>query len=264
VVTTTLSKPTGDPDYRHLEDEYSKYLKVRTSNTYPPENPHTGQLTGINYRIWWTFASPRVSPATSPMQSPASNFPRIILRSSSHFRFSTQAILLVPQPRLCNRKTDWDAFRYLLNERLLLNVPLKPDFDIEVAIKNFDDIIQWAGWTITPEHTEARQIYDCPILIKQKLLNERRLRRNWRFSTPESKRLLNAATRELKQLLIDTNNASFQTILQDLSPTASTDFSLWKAAKEVKQATNSSHPLRTTQGTWAGTNTEKAQTFADT
>jgi hypothetical protein len=52
--------------------------------------------------------------------------------------------------------------------RLLLNVPLKSDSNIEAAIKNFNDIIQWAGWTTTPEHTEACQTYDCPILIKQK------------------------------------------------------------------------------------------------
>jgi hypothetical protein len=55
-----------------------------TSNTYPPEKPHTGQLTGINYWFWWTYAWQRVSTATSPMQSPAPNFPPIILRSSSH------------------------------------------------------------------------------------------------------------------------------------------------------------------------------------
>jgi hypothetical protein len=117
--------------------------------------------------------------------------------------------------------------------------------------QNFN-INQWAGWDTTPEHTEARQTYDCPILIKQKLLNKRRLRRNWhRFRTPESKRLLNAATRELKQQLADTSNASFQTSLQDLSPTASTDYSLWKAAKKAKQAINSFHPLRTRRGTWA-------------
>jgi hypothetical protein len=67
---------------------------------------------------------------------------------------STQAILRVPQPKLCNRKTDWDAFHHLLNERLLLNVPLKTDSDIEAAIKSFNDIIQWAGWTTTPEHNE--------------------------------------------------------------------------------------------------------------
>jgi hypothetical protein len=75
--------------------------------------------------------------------------------------------------------------------------------------------------------------------------------------------LLNAAIRELKQLLADTNNARFQTFLQHLSPSASTDYSLWKAAKKAKQATNSSYPLRTTRGTWARTNTAKARTFAD-
>jgi hypothetical protein len=75
--------------------------------------------------------------------------------------------------------------------------------------------------------------------------------------------MLNAATSEFKQLLADMNNASFQTFLQDLSPTAFTDYSLWKAAKKAKQATNSSHPLSTTRGTWATTNTEKAQTFTD-
>jgi hypothetical protein len=65
---------------------------------------------------------------------------------------STKSIIRVPQPRLYNRKTDWDAFRHLLNEILLLNVPLKTDFDIEAAIKNFKDIIQWSGWTTTAEH----------------------------------------------------------------------------------------------------------------
>jgi hypothetical protein len=172
---------------------------------------------------------------------------------------STQAIPRVPLPRLCNRKAGWNTFRHLLIERLLLNVPLKTDSDIEAAIKNFNDIIQWSCWTTTLEHTEARLTYDCPIQIKQKLLNERRLRRNWhRFRTPESKRLQNAATREITRLLADTNNASFQTFLQNLSPTASTDYSLWKAAKKAKQTTNYSYPLRTIRGTWARTNTEKS------
>jgi hypothetical protein len=137
---------------------------------------------------------------------------------------STKEILRIPQPRFCNTKTDWDASHHLLNERLLLNVSFKTNSDTEAAIKNFNNITQWACWTTTPEHNEARQTYDCPILIKQKLLNKRRLRRNWhRFRTPESRQLLNTATRELKQLLADTNKASFQTFLQDLSPTASTD-----------------------------------------
>jgi hypothetical protein len=89
------------------------------------------------------------------------------------------------------------------------------------------------------------------------------LRRNCnRFRTPESKRLLKTATRELKQLS-DNNNAYFQAFLQDLSPTAFTDYSLWKAAKRIKETTNCSFPLQTARGTWARTNIEKAQTFPE-
>jgi hypothetical protein len=53
-----------------------------------------------------------------------------------------------------------------------------------------------------------------------------------------------------------------QTFLQGLSPADSTDYSLWKATKKIKQVTKSSPPLRTPQGTWARNNTEKAHAFA--
>jgi hypothetical protein len=76
------------------------------------------------------------------------------------------------QPSLKNKHTNWDDFRQLINERLTLNVFLKTEEDIEAAVK----------------------AYDCPILIKQKIEEKRRLR------TSESKRLLNTATQELKQL----------------------------------------------------------------
>jgi hypothetical protein len=75
--------------------------------------------------------------------------------------------------------------------------------------------------------------------------------------------LLNTATRELKQLLSENNNAYFQAFLQDLSPTASTDYSLWKVVKRTKETTNSFLLLKTSRGTWVRTNTEKAQTFAE-
>jgi hypothetical protein len=45
-------------------------------------------------------------------------------------------------------------------------------------------------------------------------------------------------TQELKQLLNDKKNGCIQTFLQDLTPTESTDYSLWKATKKLKQATS--------------------------
>jgi hypothetical protein len=80
---------------------------------------------------------------------------------------------------------------------------------------------------------------------------------------PESRRLLNKATQELKQLLNNNKNDCIQTFLQDLTPTKSTDYSLRKAAKKIKQVKKTSPPLRTTQGTWAKSKVEKAHAFAE-
>jgi hypothetical protein len=64
---------------------------------------------------------------------------------------------------------------------------------------------------------------------------ERRLHREgYRLQTPTSKRLLNAATQELKELLNNNKNDSIQIFLQGLTPTESTDYSLWKATKKLK------------------------------
>jgi hypothetical protein len=106
-------------------------------------------------------------------------------------------------------------------------------------VKFFNGTIQC--WNATPEHTDTLKTYDCALLIKQKI-KEKRLRRGWqRLRTPKSKRLLNTATRELKQLLSKNKNDYIQTFLQGLTPTESNDYSLWKATKKIKQVRHLGH-----------------------
>jgi hypothetical protein len=84
----------------------------------------------------------------------------------------------------------------------------------------------------------------------KKLLEKRRLRLIWlRFRSPHIKRQLNKAARELKQLPSDNYNGSFQRYMQNLSPTTSTDCSLWKAVKRIEHIPSSSSALQTDQGT---------------
>jgi hypothetical protein len=121
---------------------------------------------------------------------------------------------------------------------------------MQAAVKFFSDTIQWAGWNATPEHIDILTTLDCPIKIKPKIEEKRRLHKTWhRFRTPESKRLFNTARRELKQLLNTKKNDSIQTVLQGLTGTDCTYYSLWKVTKKIKQITKSSPPLRTPQGT---------------
>jgi hypothetical protein len=75
--------------------------------------------------------------------------------------------------------------------------------------------------------------------------------------------LLNTATQELKQLLNNNKHDCIQTFLQGLTPTESTDYSLWKAPKKIQQVKKLSPPLRTSQRTWARSNVEKAHALAE-
>jgi hypothetical protein len=78
-----------------------------------------------------------------------------------------------------------------------------------------------------------------------------------------SKKLFNSSTQELKQLFHEHKNYNIQTFLNGLTPTASTDYSLWKTTKILKAVTQTSTPLRTPQGTCARTNADKVQAFAN-
>jgi hypothetical protein len=84
------------------------------------------------------------------------------------------------QSCLSNRYTHWDDFRHLINEKLTLKVHLKTEVNIEVAVKVFSNTIQWACWNSTPEHTDVLTTPDCPIQIKQKIYEKRRLCKAWR------------------------------------------------------------------------------------
>jgi hypothetical protein len=148
-------------------------------------------------------------------------------------------------PNLCNNNTNWEAFRLLITEHLQLNVPLKTTHDIEAAINN---LIQRAGWASTPEPPKIPLSPLCPLLIKIYILIKRSLRRLWlQYHSPNIKRQLNSATCEFKQLLSDNHNACFQQYIQNLSPTASTDHSLWKAVRKIKHITPSTSSSNSTR-----------------
>jgi adenine C2-methylase RlmN of 23S rRNA A2503 and tRNA A37 len=79
---------------------------------------------------------------------------------------------------------------------------------------------------------------------------------------PEDKRRYNEAARKLKDLMKRIKEETFQTYFQGLTATADTDYSLWKATKQLKQLTQSIPPNRKADQTWARSDKEKANTFA--
>jgi hypothetical protein len=99
----------------------------------------------------------------------------------------------------------------------LQTFPLKLWLGTEAAAKFFNNAIQCAGWSALPEKIRALNAYDCPVLIKQKTEEKRRLHRErHRPWTPTNKSLLNAATQELKELFHNTKRTVFKHSCKDL------------------------------------------------
>lgn len=177
---------------------------------------------------------------------------------------SSKIIFKQIPPMLSTKSTNWDEFRILLEEMISLNIPLKTENDIDEAVETINLAIQKAAWTATPFQTAKEQQVQCPVAIKNKITEKRKLRKKWqttRLLTDKNK--FNQAAKSLKKLLIDRKNFSVQVYLENLTPTMSTEYSLWRATKKLKQPQQANPPIRLPDSTWAKTNQQKASAFAE-
>lgn len=176
----------------------------------------------------------------------------------------SQIIRRQKQPTLYSRKTDWDLFRYHLDDLITLNVPLKTETHIEHAVETLTQSIQTAAWMATPDRNITHLNESCPVVVKEKIAYKRKLRAQWRMNkTAVNKQKLNKASKELKKLLYDLKNQGLQEYLENLSASDANAYSLWKATKRIKRPHQSIPPLLDVSGKWARDDKEKAAAFAD-
>jgi hypothetical protein len=166
-------------------------------------------------------------------------------------------------PKLHNSQTNWEAFRNQIEENLRLNTPLKTAKDIEEATAEFNNVIQKAAWSATPDNKPQTKYPEYLWEFRDQIKEKRKLRRRWQISRhPEDKYRYNEAARKLKNRIKRIKEETFQTYLQGLTATADTDYSLWKATKRLKQQTQRIPQIRNADQTWARGEKEKANTFA--
>lgn len=96
-------------------------------------------------------------------------------------------------------------------------------------------------------------------------MEKRRLRKLWRQQTcyPLIKTSLNRSIKELKNLLHTERNCGVQIYLQQLDAMATSDYSLWKTTRKLKQPKTATPPLRREDGNWVRNDAEKAKIFAE-
>lgn len=167
--------------------------------------------------------------------------------------------------QIFTNKSDINSYVYWLENNININVSLKSGDEIDSAIANFSDLIIEAACLSTPTTTKVN-INQMLISseIREKVRRKRRLRKIWQRSrNPNDRRDFNRANKELQRALKVYKNKSIGEFLENLSPSANDDYSLWKATKFLKRPQKRFSPIKDSAGDWCKTDNQKCIAFAE-
>ena len=168
-----------------------------------------------------------------------------------------------PNNLIHNQLTNWHLFREVFNHSTSASISLKTKEDIGTAIEYLNTSIINAIRSSTPTKTSISK-HEYPYYILNKITEKRRLRRVWQTqSTPDDKGKLNNATRKLTKIIKKYKNDCFQKYLVNLFPSADSNYSLWKASRNLTRPPQIIRPIRCPQGGWARSPIEKANLLAN-
>lgn len=166
-------------------------------------------------------------------------------------------------PSLHNKRTNWILFKHIVIETLPQNIKLKTPTDVDKAIQILTSTIQEAAWSSTPQDSTRVTHSTLDENVKEKIKNKRKLRKLWQQTkNRQIKTAFNKAAKELKALMIQIENEKVAKYLENLSPTKATQYSLWKATKNIHPQTNHCSAIKMTDGNWARDDREIANAFA--
>lgn len=188
--------------------------------------------------------------------------------SSDHtpniMQISTNLIYKQKPAFLTSKETNWALFKNILEENVELHVSLKTPNEIDNAVESLTQMIQYAAWTATPEPITTKFAKNCSNVVTEAILKKRKLRKTWMATkAPDDKAKFNKAVRDLKELLLNEKNEDIQNYLESLTPTEATEYSLWKATAKIKKIQENMPPIRASDGSWARTDKQKANVFAE-
>lgn len=145
-----------------------------------------------------------------------------------------------------------------------MHIPLRNSQDIDLSISNLNNAIINAVKEATPQLTISNTFTKFSSPPVRELIKEKReLRKRWQITrAPADKAKFNKAVKTLKEILKKEQNESIQRYLETLTPTENTDYSLWRATRKLKQQKNAKSALKKEDGSWARSNQEKADLFA--
>lgn len=166
---------------------------------------------------------------------------------------------------LTNKKTDWLKYKKYISSHLPADTSLKNSYEVETAVQSFNVLIQSAASHATPvpktntTGIRLRTFTEIDRLVAEK----RRLRREWQqFRSPLLKLKLSAASKKLQRVLQEKSKNNLEDYISNLSISEASNYSLWKATRNMKPPQDLSSPIRLSNGNWARSDEEKGSSFA--
>lgn len=168
-------------------------------------------------------------------------------------------------PQLINRHTDMETFKNMVDMKIDLNTSLQTIDELEYEVQEFVTIIQQCAWENTPLLGSRIIKGNCyPVAVRELIAKRRRARRLWQSTRdPRTKIELNRITYELRKMIQDVKQHDINKYLEDLTNDANTNYSLWKSTRKLKRPLEQVTPIRIDHDSWAKSNKEKADLFAD-
>lgn len=248
-----LANPRGRILQNLLNTQNFNFLSPNSYTYWPADNTRLPDLLDFF-----------VTSGTGPINSSVSTLTDL---SSDHspvlLTLQLQPIARLKLPTLTPGPMNWDMFQSLLDSRIDLKVPLKTPSDIDTAVHVFTKAVQESAWGSTrPQRSVPSDPppSNLPQEVRLLLAAKRRARKTWQDHCYPSDRL---HFRQLSRLL----HSKLQTLRSErvdsqISSLTSQNRSLWTATKRLLRFHHISSPLRRSDGSWARSDTEKADEFA--
>ena len=172
-----------------------------------------------------------------------------------------QSVILKRRNKITNAKTDWDLFRSILNEEININ-PIVSISELEEESKNVAEAIISAATRASPIIKYTNTQLNLPPELRNLITERRRARAKFQKSRFYKDRQhfekINRITTTKISEFREEQNFNY---LKELTPTPTTDYSLWKATKYLKKSVGFSQPLKKPDGQWTKTHQEKTDEF---
>lgn len=167
-------------------------------------------------------------------------------------------------PSFIRGPINWELFRQTLSDSIDLLIPLKTPRELDEAVHSFTTSIQQSLWSSsTPRSAPTLPVPTSPPLpqrLQDLIQAKKRARTLWqRTRNPADRACWNSLCRQVKKELHSFRSESYNSYLESLSIE---DKTLWRATKRILKFQPQSPPIRRSDGTWAASDADKADLFA--